>query len=171
MLLHVAYPTRSLKLSPFRPVEELARGKPLARPGHGIPQGDLAVSKDMHHGTSARHRDVKLCFVGLAKRPNRHADNDLVDSFGLARVTGDSYSLVDMQSGTVANNLAFIEYDLAFINADHGPKLVVQELLPAVFDVFSEPDTVADRERDLFPLEHAELAGLTKRQLFKTPIK
>jgi hypothetical protein len=75
----------------------------------------------------------------------------------LARMTGDSYSLVDMQSGAVANNLAFVEYDLALINADHGPKLVVQELLPAMFDVFRETDPVAHRERDLLLLEHAKL--------------
>ena len=125
----------------------------------------------MHRGTNSRHRDVELRFVRLAKRPNRHADNDLVDGLGLARVTGDSYSLVDMQSGTVANNLAFIEYDLAFINADHGPKLVVQELLPAVFDVFREPDPIADRNVDILPLEDAELAGLTERQLLKTLMK
>jgi hypothetical protein len=49
------------------------------------------------------------------------------------------------------------EYDLALINADHGPKLVVQELLPAMFDVFRESDPVAQRERDLLLLEHAKL--------------
>src|ERR1700680_54288 len=37
----------------------------------------FAVRKDMHRGTSARHRDVKLCFVRLAERPNRHVDDDL----------------------------------------------------------------------------------------------
>ena len=92
-----------------------------------------------------------MCLVRLVERPYRHAGNDLVDSLGLAGVTGDSNSLVDMQSGAVANNLAFVEYDLALINADHGPQLVVQELLPAVFDVFREPDPVADRERDVPP--------------------
>jgi hypothetical protein len=106
-----------------------------------------------------------LCFVRLAKRANRHADNDLVDSLGLAGVTGDGYSLVDMQSGAVANDLAFVQYDLALINADYGPQLVVEELLPSVFDVFREPDPVADRERDLLPLEHAEIARLIKWQL------
>jgi hypothetical protein len=70
----------------------------------------------MHRQTSAGHRDVKLCFVRLAKRANRHTDNDLVDSFRLAGLTGDSYSLVEMQGGPSANNLAFIEYDLALIN-------------------------------------------------------
>ena len=85
-----------------------------------------------------------MCFVRLAKRPNRHADNDLVDSLGLAGVTGDSYSLVEMQSGPIANNLAFIEYDLAIINADHGPELVIEELLSVTFDVFRESDPVAD---------------------------
>jgi hypothetical protein len=70
-----------------------------------------------------------LCFVRLAKRPNRNAHNHLVNSLRLARVTGDSYSQVDMQSGAVANNLSFVEYDLSIINADHGPQLVVQKLL------------------------------------------
>jgi hypothetical protein len=56
----------------------------------------------------------------------------------LAGVTGDSYSLVEMQGGPSANNLAFIEYDLVSINADHGPDLVIEELLPAVFDVFRD---------------------------------
>jgi hypothetical protein len=47
-----------------------------------------------------------------------------------------------MQSGPIANSLAFIEYDLAIINTDYGPELVVNELLPAVFDVFRESDPV-----------------------------
>ena len=59
-----------------------------------------------------------------AERQNRHTGNDLVDSLRVAGVTSNSYSLIEMQSGSVANNLALIEFDLAFINADHGPKLV-----------------------------------------------
>src|ERR1700720_3211962 len=70
-----------------------------------------------------------------------------------------------MQSGPLANKLAFIEYDLAFINADHGPELVIEELLPAVFDVFRESDPVADCQRDLLSLEHAELPCLVEWQL------
>src|SRR5271165_5112185 len=119
----------------------------------------------MHGPPRARHRDVELCLVRLAERPNRHADNDLVDSLGLAGVTGDSYSLVEMQSGPIASNLASIEYDLAFINADHGPELVIEKLLPAVFDVFRESDPVADCQRDLLSLEHAELLCLVEWQL------
>ena len=70
-----------------------------------------------------------------------------------------------MQSGPIANNLAFIEYNLAIINADHGPELVIEELLPAVFDVFRESDPVADCQRDLLSLEHTELPRLVKWQL------
>src|SRR5262249_8381682 len=140
-------------------------GKPFARPGDRFPESHLAVCKDVHRGTSARHRDVKLSFVRLAECANRHADNDLVDSLGLARVTSDSYSLVDMQKGAVANNLAFVEHDLALIDADYSPQLVVEELLSAGFDVFREPDPIADRERNLLPLEHAELPRLVERQL------
>src|SRR5208282_4666025 len=70
-----------------------------------------------------------------------------------------------MQSGAVANNLAFIEYDLALINADHGPQLVIQELLPAVFDVFSEPNPVANRNVDLLPFENVEVPCLVEWQL------
>jgi hypothetical protein len=55
---------------------------------------------------------------GLIWWPPVTAGNDLVDGFGLAGVAGDSYSLVEMQSGPSANNLAFIEYDLALINSD-----------------------------------------------------
>jgi hypothetical protein len=106
-------------------VKELPRGKPLAWSGDGIPQSYLAVSKDMHGPPRTRHCDIKLCLVRLAERPNRHAGNDLVNSLCLAGVTGDSYSLVKMQRGPIANNLAFIEYDLAIINADHGPELVI----------------------------------------------
>jgi hypothetical protein len=40
-------------------------------------------------------------------------------------MTGDSYSLVDMQSDAISNNLAFVEYDLAIVNPDDGPQLVV----------------------------------------------
>ena len=49
-----------------------------------------------------------MCFVRLAKRLNRHADDNLIDSLGLACVTGNSYSLVDMQSDAIANNLALV---------------------------------------------------------------
>jgi hypothetical protein len=91
---------------------ELPRGKPLAWSGGGIPQSYLAISKDIHGPPRARHRDIKLCLVRLAERPNRHAGDDLVDSLRLAGVTGDGDSLINMQSGAVANNLAFIEYDL-----------------------------------------------------------
>jgi hypothetical protein len=80
-------------------------------------------------------------------------------------VTGDSYSLVEMQSGPIANNLAFIEYDLDIINADHGPELVIEELLTAVFDVSRESDPVADCQRDLLSLEHTELPCLVEWQL------
>jgi hypothetical protein len=55
-------------------------------------------------------------------------------------VTGDGYSLVEMKSDPIANNFAFIEHDLAIINADHGPELVIEELVPAVFDIFRESD-------------------------------
>jgi len=43
-------------------------------------------------------------------------------------------------------------------------QLVVQELLPAAFDILGEPNPVADRERDLLPLKHAKIARLVKRQ-------
>jgi hypothetical protein len=56
----------------------------------------------------------------------------------------NGYSLVEMQSGTIANNLAAVEYDLALVNPDHGSQLVIEELLPAVFDVFRESDSVSD---------------------------
>src|SRR5271154_1401962 len=108
----------------------------------------------MHSPPRTRHRYIKLCLVRLAERPNRHAGNDLVDSLRLAGMTSDSYSLVEMQSGASANNLAFIEYDLALINADYGSELVIEELLPAMFEVFRESDPVADCQRDLLSLEH-----------------
>ena len=85
--------------------------------------------------------------------------------FRLAGVTGDSYSLVEMQGGPSANNLAFIEYDPVIINADHDPELVIEELLPAVFDVFRESDPVADCQRDLLSLEHTEPPCLVEWQL------
>jgi hypothetical protein len=56
-----------------------------------------------------------------------------------------------MQSDAIANDLSFVEYDPALINADHGPQLVVQELLPAAFDILGEPNPVAAREHDLLP--------------------
>ena len=119
----------------------------------------------MHSPPRTRHRDIKLCLVRLAERPNRHAGNDLIDSLRLAGVTGDSYSLVEMQSGPIANNLAFIEYDLVLVDTDHGSKLVIEELLPAVFDVFRESDPVADSQRDLLSLEYTEFPCLVERQL------
>src|ERR1700746_1649052 len=107
----------------------------------------------MHGPPRARHRNIKLCLVRLAG------------------VTGDSYSLVEMQSGAIANNLAFIEYDLAIINADHGPELVIKKLLPAVFDVFRDPDPVADCQRDLLSLEHTELPCLVEWQLLFNAVR
>jgi hypothetical protein len=83
---------------------------------HGVPRG-CGVPKiycpHRNRRSRARYRNVKLCFVRLAERPNRHADNDPVDSLGLAGVTRDSYSLVEMKTAAVASNLAFVEYDLA----------------------------------------------------------
>src|ERR1700674_4176332 len=69
-----------------------------------------------------------------------------------------------MQSDAVANKLAFVENDFAVINADHGPQFVVQELLPAAFDILGEPNPVADREHDLLPLKHAKNPCLVKPQ-------
>ena len=63
-------------------------------------------------------------------------------------MASDSYSLIEMKSGVRANNLAFVEYDLAVLDVDHSPELVIEELLPAVFDVFRESDPVADSQRD-----------------------
>jgi hypothetical protein len=40
-----------------------------------------------------------------------------------------------MQSGPIAKNLAFIEYDFAIVDADHGPELVIEELA-CVFTFF-----------------------------------
>jgi hypothetical protein len=77
-----------------------------------------------------------LCLVRLAERPYRHAGNDLVDCLRLAGVTGDSNSLVEMQTDPIVNKLAFIEDDLAIIKADNDPEFVVQELLPAVLTFF-----------------------------------
>jgi hypothetical protein len=57
-----------------------------------------------------------------------------------------------MQGGAVANDLAFVEYDLAVIDIDHGTQLVVKKLAPVMFDVFREPDAVPDRECNLLPL-------------------
>ena len=68
---------------------------------------------------------TRASFAWLNDRTGTLAMN-LVDGLGLASVTGDSYSLVEMQSGPSVNNLAFVEYDLAVINADHGPELVQQ---------------------------------------------
>src|ERR1700720_3837403 len=70
-----------------------------------------------------------------------------------------------MQSGPLANKLAFIECDLALIDADHGPELVIEELLPAVFDVFRESDPVADCQHDLLSLEYTETPCLVEWQL------
>jgi hypothetical protein len=58
----------------------------------------------------------------------------------------------------------FVENDLAIITADHGPQLVIEELLPAVFDIFRESDPVADCQRDLLWLEHTELPCLIEWQ-------
>jgi hypothetical protein len=65
----------------------------------------------------------------------------------------------------IANNRAFIEYDLAIISADHGSELVIEKLLAAVFDVFRESDPVADCQCDLLSLEHIQFPFLVEWQL------
>jgi len=70
-----------------------------------------------------------------------------------------------MQSRAVAKDLAFVEHDLSVINADYSPQLVVEELLPTVFEIFREPDPIACRERNLLPLENAEFVSVVKWQL------
>ncbi len=70
-----------------------------------------------------------------------------------------------MQSGPIARTIAFVEYDLAIINADDGPELVIEKLVPAVFDVFRESDPVADCHHDFLTLEHTELPCLVDWQL------
>jgi hypothetical protein len=119
----------------------------------------------MHGETSPRHRDVTLCFIRLVERPNLDADNDLVDSLGLAGVTVDNYSLIEMQSGPMANNLAAVEYDLALVNADHVRSSLLRNLCPRVFDVFRESDPVAHGQRDLLPLGDTEFPCLVEWQL------
>jgi hypothetical protein len=138
--------------------ENQAHGCPIrtARGSAGCLRGEQFRGVEAIYFTGHGQRGVAVIIV---------AGNDLVDSLRLAGVTGHSYSLVDMQSGPSANNLAFIEYDLAIINADHGPELVIEELLPAVFDVFRESDPVADGQRDFHSLEHTEFPCLVERQL------
>jgi hypothetical protein len=45
------------------------------------------------------------------------------------------------------------------------PGLVIEELLPAAFDVFRDSDPVADSQRDLLSLEHTEFPCLVEWQL------
>ena len=80
-------------------------------------------------------------------------------------LTGDRYSLVERETRPIANNLAFIEYDLVIANVDHGPELVIEELLTVVFDVFRESDPIADSDADILSLEHTEFSCLVERQL------
>jgi hypothetical protein len=105
-----------------------------------LAEKDKALRAELHRQRAEpkKQRDVKLCFVRLAKRANRHTDNDLVDSFPLAGVTGDSQTLIEMKTGAIASNLTSVEYDLVLIDADHGPELVIEELVSATFDVFRE---------------------------------
>jgi len=73
----------------------------------------------MHRETSPRHGDAKLCFVRLAGRPKRLTMTWSTVLAWLA-LTGDSYSLIEMKTGAVANNLALVEFDLTLINTDQG---------------------------------------------------
>jgi hypothetical protein len=45
-------------------------------------------------------------------------------------VTGHSYSLVDMQSGAVANDLAFVEYDFGLIKEATKPRKHRDDVVP-----------------------------------------
>ena len=97
----------------------------------------------MHSPPCARHRDIKLCLVRLAERPNRNAGNHLVDSLRLAGMTGDSYSLVEMQ-GPSANNLAVFELILPSSMLTTVRSSLLRNFSPAVLDVFRESDPIAD---------------------------
>jgi hypothetical protein len=93
----------------------------------GLDQSFGAQSRRMRLAMGKRWATSKRCAKRRSPGPN----------------SGSGDSLIDMQSGAVANNLAFIEYDFDFVDADHGPELVIEELLPAVFNFFRESDPVA----------------------------
>jgi hypothetical protein len=118
----------------------------------------------MHGPPRAGHRDINCASFAWLNARSGTLTMTWFDSLGLAGVTGDSHSLIEMKTGAVANNLAFIEYDLAIINADHGPELVIDELLPVVFDIFVNR-IQSPIGNDLLPLEHAENPCLFEWQL------
>jgi hypothetical protein len=96
----------------------------------------------------------------LARSRSSHACNDLIDSLRLAGGTGDSNSLVEVQSGPSANNFALSNMILLSSMLTTVPELVIEELLPPVLDVSPESDPVADSQRDLLSLEHTEFPCL-----------
>jgi hypothetical protein len=118
----------------------------------------------MHGPPRARHRDIKLCLVRLAKRANRHADNDLVHTLGLAGVTGDRYSLVEMKSGAIANDLALSNMILPSSMSITVRSSLLRNLCPRPLTFFvNRIGSLIDS--DLLLLEHAELPCLVKWHL------
>jgi hypothetical protein len=69
-----------------------------------------------------------------------------------------------MQSGHIANSLAFIDYDLAIINTDHGLELVVNELRLRCLTFFVNRIR-SSLQRDLLSLEQTELSCLVEWQV------
>jgi hypothetical protein len=118
----------------------------------------------MHGPLRARHRDIKLCLVRLAKRANRHADDDLVHTLALAGVTGDRYSLVEMKSGAIANDLALLNMILPSSMSITVRSSLLRNLCPRPLTFFvNRIGSLIDS--DLLLLEHAELPCLVKWHL------
>src|SRR5271166_2273877 len=77
-----------------------------------------------------------------------------------------------MQGGAVANNLALLEYDLALIDADHGPQLVVEELCPRCLRLFvnrirSPIDSVIFSRSNTLNLVTGQVATASRRRPFR----
>src|SRR5271163_3784869 len=98
----------------------------------------------MHGLTRSRHADIKLRLVGLAEGFDRYADNHLVDRLALGGVTGDSYSLVDMESSS-QNDLAFVERQLPLTHAHHRMQFVVPKLLSLALEILRYANPVTHR--------------------------
>jgi hypothetical protein len=62
-------------------------------------------------------------------------------------LAGVTFDFGDGVNGAVANNLDLGEYGRALIKTEDVSHLVVQELLAAVSDIFSEPDRRGSRAR------------------------
>jgi hypothetical protein len=104
-----------------------------------------------------------LRFVGVAERPHRATDNDLVGRFTLGRVTGHADSLIDMKRST-RNDLASFNGDSSIVDTGHRQQLDIAEPSARALKILTYSNPITWRDFDLLPLVKIKPGRARKRQ-------